>query len=229
MRVRCSQAFRLLYFLGSCNFSKPLCHRLLGEELRELGTPQVGEETARTTALLEDDLELNNVDLRKLGQRDLQVITDATRLQNLHSNSPLRDKALLTPCAAPHAAAWLQAIPAPSLSLTMSRHEFVLAARLWLGIPVFSSCIRCPCRQLIDPMGDHLLGCGHGPLRIRHHDALRQVLYHAMLNDHPGVRKEQRCASDRQLRPGDVFHPSFQNGKPGYLTLQCATLCSQRS
>ena len=52
-------------FLGSCNFSKPLCHRLLGGELRDCGTPLVGEETART-ALLEDDLELNNVDLGKV-------------------------------------------------------------------------------------------------------------------------------------------------------------------
>ena len=48
---------------------------------------------------------------------------------------------------------------------------------------------------------------------------LRQVLYHALLNDHPGVRIEQRCASDRQLRPGDFFHPSFQNGKPGYFDI----------
>ena len=47
-------------------------------------------------------------------------------------------------------------------------------------------------------MGDHLLGCGHGPLRIRRHDALLQVLHHALLSDHPGVRIEQRCASDRQ-------------------------------
>ena len=216
--LRESRTTQKAAFLGSCNFSKPLCHRLLGGELRERGTPLVWEETART-ALLEDDLELNNVDLGKVGQRDLQAIIDAARLQNLHSNSPLRDKARLMACAAPHAAAWLRAIPAPSLGLTMSRHEFVLAARLWLGIPVFSSCIRCPCRQLIDPMGDHLLGCGHGPLRIRRHDALRQMLYHALLNDHPGGRIEQRCASDRQLRPGDVFHSSFQNGKPGYFDI----------
>ena len=55
----------------------------------------LGEETART-ALLEDDLELNNVDLGKIGQRDLQAIIDAARLKNLHSNSLLRDKARLT-------------------------------------------------------------------------------------------------------------------------------------
>ena len=46
------------------------------------------------------------------------------------------------------------------------------------------------------------------------HDAFRQVLYHA-LNDHPKVQIEQRCASDRNLRPGNVFHPTFHNRKSG--------------
>ena len=100
--LRESRTTQKAVFLGSCNFSKPLCHRLLGVGLRELGTPLVGEETART-ALLEDDLELNNVDLGKVGQRDLQVIIDAARLQNLHSNSPYETKhgsrpVLRTPC-----------------------------------------------------------------------------------------------------------------------------------
>ena len=223
--LRESRATQKAAFLGSCNFSRPLCHRLL-EELQEIDTPLVGEEAART-AFLEEGLDLNNVDLGNAGQHELQVVIDAARFQVLHTNSTLRDRARLTACAAPHAVAWLRAIPAPSLGLTMSQHEVVLAVHLWLGIPVFSSYTRCPCRQLIDPMGDHLLGCGQGPLRIRRHDALCQVLYHALLNDHPGVRIEQRCTSDhdRQLRPGDVFHPSFHNGKPGYFDVTvCNTL-----
>ena len=62
-------------FPGSCNFSKPPCHLLLGGGLRELGTPLVGEETART-ALHEDDLELNHVHLGNAGQHHLQAIID---------------------------------------------------------------------------------------------------------------------------------------------------------
>ena len=101
----------------------------------------------------------------------------------------------------------------------MSRHEFVLALRLWLGVPVFPTPVRCPCGQMVDRFGDHLLGCGHGPLRIRRHDALREIVYHALLNDHRGVRMEQRCLADRRDRPGDVYHPSFLNGRPAYFDL----------
>ena len=69
----------------------------------------------------------------------------------------------------------------------MSRHEFVLALRLWLGVPVFPTPVRCPCGQMVDRFGDHLLGCGHGPLRIRRHDALREIVYPVLLNDHRGA------------------------------------------
>ena len=98
-----------------------------------------------------------------------------------------------------------------------------------------SLCWRCSCgsasrfsavlhsvavaRQVIDDFGDHLLGCGHGPLRIRRHDVLREIVYHALRNDNPGVRLEQRCASDRQMRPGDVYHPSFCNGRAAFFDL----------
>ena len=57
-------------------------------------------------------------------------------------------------------------------------------------------------------MGDHLLGCGHGPLRIRRQDALRHVLYHALLIDHPGVRIEQRS-----IAPGRRFPPVVSQWK----------------
>ena len=33
---------------------------------------------------------------------------------------------------------------------------------------------------------------------------------------HPGVLKEQRASYNDGLRPGDIFHPDFQNGRPAY-------------
>ncbi len=49
----------------------------------------------------------------------------------------------------------------------MASHEFVIAVKLWPGIPIFpdfSKAIGCMCGQTIDSFGDHLLGCGHGSL-----------------------------------------------------------------
>ena len=42
-------------------------------------------------------------------------------------------------------------------------------------------------------------------MRIRRHDALCDVIYHALLQDNTGCRKEQRCAGSRLDRPGDFF------------------------
>ena len=78
----------------------------------------------------------------------------------------------------------------------MSRHEFVLAVKVWLGIPIFYSSpqsLRCSCGQIIDQFGDHLLGCGQGPLRTKRHDALRDVIWHALLMDNKGDVREQHC------------------------------------
>ena len=38
--------------------------------------------------------------------------------------------------------------------------------------------------------------CSHCPMRIRHRDALVKILHHALLQDHPGVLKEQRASFD---------------------------------
>ena len=97
-----------------------------------------------------------------------------------------------------------------------------LRTRLWLGIPLFPSDLgskRCFCGQILDQFGDHLLGCGHNNLRIRRHDTLSDVLFHALLVDNANCRKEQRCSSDNSTRPGDVFHPDFDQGRPTYFDI----------
>ena len=115
------------------------------------------------------------------------------------------------------ASAWLGAIPSVPLGLTMSRQEFVCSLRYWLGIPMFAvtDSIRCSCGTVVDCFGDHLLSCGHGPMRIRQHDALCDVIYHALLQDNSGCKREQRCGSELD-HPGDVYHPDFLFGKPAY-------------
>ena len=96
--------------------------------------------------------------------------------------------------------------------------EFSIACRLWLGIASFpvDPPTRCPCGSQIDPLGYHLLSCGHGPWRIQRHDALRDTLYQALLLDNPEVVREQRLSGLTKKRPGDLFHPSFANGRPTF-------------
>ena len=112
--------------------------------------------------------------------------------------------------------AWLRAIP--NLGLSMSQHKFLLAVKVWLGIPIFPTYpqfFRCACGQIIDQHGDHLLGCGNGPLWIKQHDTLRDTIWHALLMDNKEAVHEQHCGESNN-RPGDIYHPDFMLGKPAY-------------
>ena len=86
---------------------------------------------------------------------------------------------------------WVKALPQPSLGLAISPRGFMIALRLWLGIPLFFLSPMCTCISVIDHFDDHLLCFSHGPLRIQHHDVLISVVHHALLQDHPGVLQEQ--------------------------------------
>ena len=65
----------------------------------------------------------------------------------------------------------------------------------------------------------HLLECSHGPMRICHHDALVDIVHHALSQNHPGVLKEQRASCEDQSCPGDVYHPDFQYARPAFFDL----------
>ena len=56
-------------------------------------------------------------------------------------------------------------------------------------------------------------------MHIRQHNALVDIVYHALSQSHTGVRKEQCISRDDQSRPGDVYHPDFQHGRPAYFDL----------
>jgi len=43
-------------------------------------------------------------------------------------------------------------------------------------------------------------------------------VHHALLQDHPGVLREQGISSDHS-RPGDIYHPDFNFGHPAYFDL----------
>ena len=65
----------------------------------------------------------------------------------------------------------------------------------------------------MDCFGDHVLGCGHGPLHIKRHNAISEVIWHALLVDDRDSKREQKCGGESNNRPGDVFHPDFLEGR----------------
>ena len=73
---------------------------------------------------------------------------------------------------------------------------------VFLYFPSSPQPLCCSCDQIIDQFGDHLLGCGHDPLRINHLNALRDTIWHALLVDNKAAVREQHCGVGSN-RPGD--------------------------
>ena len=68
----------------------------------------------------------------------------------------------------------------------------------------------------LDLHGDHLLGCGQGPLHIHRHNALCHILYHTLSQDNPDVWQEQCISGDNKEHTGNIFHLDFTDGHPSY-------------
>ena len=95
-------------------------------------------------------------------QKSLQSRLDSDLSSSLKDSASIRDRARLNTISGQHAGAWLQALPNLSLGLAMPSKEFIVALRVWLGIPIFnlpSDVKRCTCGAIIDKFGDHVLGC----------------------------------------------------------------------
>ena len=152
----------------------------------------------------------NDIDIMRSTQHQFQVVLDSSLLRKTKDEASLRDKARLNSVSSTHFGARPRAIPNPNLGLTMSPQEFTVAFRLWLGIAIFPAppnSIRCLFGVVVDQHGDHVLGCGYGSLRNKRHDALCDIIFHTVLVDNHDCKREQRCNSQNNTRPGDVYHP----------------------
>ena len=133
-----------------------------------------------------------DIDFKASQQREFRDVLDSSLLRKIKAESNLRDKARLNSVSARNSGAWLMAIPNQKFGLFMSPQKFMVALRMWLGILVFlspPSSVRCPCGTVIDPHGDHVLGCGHGLLRNKRHDTLCDVISTQFLLTTPTAKR----------------------------------------
>ena len=152
-------------------------------------------------------------------QHHFQSVLDSSLQSQIKASVSLRDRARINTISAPFAGSWIRATPSSVFGLTMSPQEFVICVHLWLGISLFPpppSSSRCFCGSILDCHGDHVLGCHSGSTRIKRHDALCDIIFHCLQANNC---REQRCCSDNQSRPGDIFHPDFLRGRPAYFDL----------
>ena len=222
-------------FVGSCNSTRDLSCRLLGHTpISSVSTMDDNADSTSSTGyqqlvvpgelstreiLMAEIPDNNDIDIMRSTQHQFQVVLDSSLLRQLKDEANLRDRARLNSVSSTHCGAWIRAIPNPNLGLTMSPQEFTVALRLWLGIHVFPApptSIRCLCGIVMDPHGDHVLGCRYGSLRNKRHNALCDIIFHTALIDNRDCKMEQRCNSYNSNRPGDIYHPDFLKGRAAY-------------
>ena len=189
-------------FLGSCNSNRDLASTLLSIDADQLSFPDEGAAAAVFSDFPSD------CSISSASQQELQAFLYQRLFDDLYVSFSIRDRAHLTSLAhsSGTSSGWLKAILQACLGLVIPGPEFVLGLRLWVGVALF---LHSPLYLPIDCFGDHLLGCSHGLMRIRHHDALVDILYNALSQDHPGVLKEQCASYDDGLCLGNIFHPDF--------------------
>ena len=100
-------------------------------------------------------------------QKDLSHKIDKSNSVQLSSECNLIDKARILCCSAPHASAWIRALP--TSSDTFTNLEWELAMKRWLGIRIYNEGHRCAAchKQSIDIYGHHAAACPVSGDRIK--------------------------------------------------------------
>jgi ubiquitin len=146
-------------------------------------------------------------------QREISwAIEDKALLRDL-DEIPLFEAARVRAQSGPHAADWLTVLPNPEWGYAFTPLEFVTLVRWWLGervYPIGSSCRHCGSAN--DLGGYHALTCRCWGGRIYRHHALANVLTSYLRAAHHGAQREKGV--DGVTRPGDVFLPHWELGKP---------------
>ena len=78
-----------------------------------------------------------------------------------------------------HAGDWLSMVPSMALGLNFHSQEFCLSLNYSLGLRIMEGeygCLFCKGEKVVDPMGDHQVGCGGNRDHVHRHDATRDTL-----------------------------------------------------
>ena len=149
-------------------------------------------------------------------QHSLSTEIDNSSYGQLLSNADSRNKARLHSLKLPHAGDWVDALPSPSLNLSLDSRSFgaAMGFRLGLSLMTSSECRAINCDQQQDNLGDHAMHChdDHG-IKIARHDRIRDRIFeeaqHASLNP---TKEMPGLIPGTLSRPGDIFFQSWIDG-----------------
>jgi len=126
---------------------------------------------------------------------------------------PPSDLQRVTSQSAEYASAWLSAIPSHDTGMSFTPKQFTTLVSFWLGAPVYDQERVCPfCGAHMDVYGEHAMRCMKSGARIWRHHSLCDEVFRAMRHAHLQPQREKVIGPG--TRPGDVFAPHFNLGRP---------------
>lgn len=217
--LRSAQLHGPASYLDSRTASRKLCKDIGSAyrwDLSEDGLQQARESYNRAMELpyrLND--ESFHEDASPIPQRALSSRLDTCLSEMLRQQAPTVDRARLFAVSAPHACAWLQALPSEAVDQRMSHTDFLAALQLWLGVSVQPTDTWCPkCDQILDSRAFHCLACMAGGDAVALHNLLRDHIFNtARAAGFNPEREEPGLLPDApQRRPGDLYFPTWPGG-----------------
>eukprot|EP00664_Eupelagonemidae_sp_cell27_P009848 gene9848-2688_t len=222
-------------FVASRTAAHALCGRMDSCEVWEAARDPAGPLAAAlrsVAARVPQQFEFHVVadDPQPVPQKAMSAAVDAAAWEVLAAHADAPTRARMRSRTAPFAAAWLAAVPSPSLSLWFQPHELRIALCLWLGLPVTDGVDTClACGREVDDLGAHALGCMFAGTTALCHNALRDALW--WLCRAAGLRPELEKPGhlpDTVYRPADVFLPRYPGGGPAKIALDLAVCSPQQ-
>ena len=163
-------------------------------------------------------LDVNTLPVLCVSQRALSRRVDEwTKTRLLSSGlTNAAERARMQAAGAPHAGAWLTALPSPSLGQRMTHPEFSTAAKVRLGLELLTADTWCPlCDEILDTRASHAMACMSGGDAVRLHNELRDAVFVKCMAAGIQGRREQAelLPDDPRRRPGDIYIPQWPGGQ----------------
>jgi hypothetical protein len=165
-----------------------------------------------------------------LSQRSVSHEVDMAKINLLIATSGPREARNLERIQAPHATAWLSAVPShvDGVDNVMPSSHFRIAVKRLLSLPILKNETPCPfCKQTMNIYGDHALCCRKSGDNITRHSRVRNLLdkfaEDGLLS--PVMEKQGILGHDDNAnrRPGDVTIPVWAKVKG--LAIDVAVIC----
>ena len=113
-----------------------------------------------------------------ISQSQLSRHVDETFRDAMIASADVVSQARLRAAGAPHAGAWLTALPSKGLNQRFGHAECSAASRIVLGVQFLANDSWCPrCDQILDRSCCHALACMSGGDALRLHNSLRDVVF----------------------------------------------------